>query len=275
MPHTIEELILSIEYSIMKIYGPIENLISVFETNEVKAFLCPSIDWEEINRVGLARFKTSEEANLMVKIILEKYKQLNRTIVSWFVSQHTTPNNFAEILQVNNFSKHSDIWGMVRPMNKPLDIKIDSKFTYKEYSLQEMKNFSAEIKKMIEASYGMPSGASDMLASFIESAGDNIVYSSFIAYDNNKPIAFGGLSKLKGTFIGLLSGSATLPEYRKQGIYSGMLKIRYDKAKKEGLEYLIIQGKAETSAPIAQKNGFEKICNLDVYVWKAKANEIS
>lgn len=272
MPHTEEEIIKIIEYSIAKFYGPVENFIEVYETDEVKAYLCPSIDWEEINRAGLTRSKTSEDADRMVKVVLEKFKAINRTLVGWFNSQHTTPSNFVEILESNGFKKHTEILGLVRPISDPLEIEMNNKFTFKEYSLNEKKKFSSETNKMIEKSYGMPEGAAGMFSSMIESASKFVIYNSYIAYDNenNKPVAFGGLSRIKGTTIGLLSGSGTLPDYRKQGIYSSMLKCRYEKAKKEGLEYLIIQGKAETSAPIALKNGFKKLCNLDLYVWNAK-----
>ena len=46
-----------------------------------------------------------------------------------------------------------------------------------------------------------------------------------------------------------------------------MLKVRKDKAKKIGIEYLVIQAKEATSGPIAKKHGFEKICTLKIFVF--------
>ena len=45
-----------------------------------------------------------------------------------------------------------------------------------------------------------------------------------------------------------------------------MLKVRKEKAKEWGMDYLIIQANEKTSAPIAKKHGFEKVCTLGTYV---------
>jgi len=52
-----------------------------------------------------------------------------------------------------------------------------------------------------------------------------------------------------------------------------MLKIRYEKAKRDNKSNLILQAKEATSAPIAAKNGFKKICDLAIYVWKKELQE--
>ena len=49
-----------------------------------------------------------------------------------------------------------------------------------------------------------------------------------------------------------------------------MLKKRYDQAKEDGIEHLVIQAKEGTSAPIAAKSGFEQVCELPLYVWRAE-----
>ena len=97
----------------------------------------------------------------------------------------------------------------------------------------------------------------------------------YVAYDkkNNEPVAFGAITSIPDTKIAVLNGAATLPEYRKRGIYSSFLKIRYELAKSKGIEHLIIQAKEESSAPIAAKNGFEKVCELAFYVWRAEKVE--
>ena len=109
----------------------------------------------------------------------------------------------------------------------------------------------------------------------IELGASAVGYTIYVAYEKeeNKPVAFGFISYVPNTKCAVLNGAATLPKFRKRGIYSAMLKKRYEQAKGDGIEHLIIQAKEATSAPIATKNGFEKVCELPVYVWRTEINE--
>lgn len=122
---------------------------------------------------------------------------------------------------------------------------------------------------MIEKAYGMPEGSGKLMRDFAKLFQNISDLAMYIGFEGKKPIAFGNLVVIPGSEGALLGGAATLPEYRGKGLYSNMLKLRKAKAKELGMEYLITQAKETTSAPIAIKHGFEKVCTLDYYVYNS------
>ena len=160
---------------------------------------------------------------------------------------------------------------MYRSTKEEFDININEEFDYKEYSLDEYTALfdDPEFGIMMEKAYGMPEGASSIYKMLNQISQGLEVY-AYVAYEKNenKPVGIGAILYVPGTKIGLLGGAATLPEFRGKGIYSAMLKLRNEKAKRDGKDYLIIQAKEASSAPIAAKNGFEKVCELPSYVWR-------
>lgn len=68
----------------------------------------------------------------------------------------------------------------------------------------------------------------------------------------------------KGSYA-ILDGAAVLPEYRGKGIYRNMVAARIDDAAESNIKYLIIHAMKSTSAPICEKAGFKKACELNLY----------
>lgn len=60
-------------------------------------------------------------------------------------------------------------------------------------------------------------------------------------------------------------GAAVLPAYRGRDIYRMMISKRKQDARKNGLEELIIHAVKNTSAPISEKIGFRKVCEINFY----------
>jgi GNAT superfamily N-acetyltransferase len=70
-----------------------------------------------------------------------------------------------------------------------------------------------------------------------------------------------------GTGFGSLWGGGTLPEWRRQGLYSTLLVHRARLAKDRGYEYLRVDA-SEDSRPILQKLGLHAVTTTTPYEWK-------
>ncbi|NHK32984.1 MAG: GNAT family N-acetyltransferase [Asgard group archaeon] len=269
-----QEIIDAIESSVY-MYQEVEGVFAKYKHDYLSGYILKDIDFEEYNQVGMSRL-SDDQVEDTIQEVIKTYTDLGLTRIGWFVSPQSTPDNLTDFLEKNGFKKDIPIWGMVRSISEPLDITINDEFEYKEYKVLEvMKLFDdPDFCSMLEKSYGMPEGASGVFRLGLAMA-SHLDATSYVAYDKetNKPVAFSGIVYIPDTNISLLNGAATLPEYRKRGIYSSMLKIRHEKAKQDKKSHLILQAKEATSAPIAAKNGFKKICDLAIYVWKKELQE--
>ncbi len=264
-----QKILDAIESSLYLMEG-VEGVFKRYIHPSLKGYIWKDLDFEEYNQVGKVRL-TKDKVDGTISEVINTYSSLGLTKIGWFISPQSTPKNLPEVLKQYGFSKKETIWGMVRPTDEPMDFSISEEFDFKEYRGAEeilpLYDNPVNLRNM-EISYGMPEGSADILK--IGAVGlmqlDNTVY---LAFDKitNEMIAFGGLTYIPHTTMGLLSGAATMPEYRNRGIYSSMLKLRFERAKSDNISHLIIQAKEHTSAPIAAKSGFEKVCEIPFYVW--------
>lgn len=264
-----QEIIDAIEFSMYMVEG-VEGVYEKVQFNNLSGYICPTVDFEEFNQVGMSRLEESQVDDT-IKQVIKHYTSSGLTKFAWIVSPQSKPSNLIEKLESHGFEKEIPVLGMYRPIEKKLEIDVTDEFEFKEYSLDEtLKKFEdPEFCRMSERAYGMPEGAVDIMK-LMSSAFQGLEYTTFVAYDkvNNNPVGVSAIAYLPGTNVCLLGGAATLPEYRGRGVYSAMLKLRHEKAKKDGKKNLIIQAKEATSAPIAVKNGFEQVCELPFYVWR-------
>lgn len=259
-----------IEKSLFMSQG-VEGIRIIYEHVYLEGTITPSVDHAEFNKVGMARIP-EELVEKTIQEVLEDFQQYEVKTIGWVCSPQTEPSNLKEKLEVFGFVVEIPVWGMARSTEEVLDIEIAEEFEFKSYSgdevLEIMRN--NEFRRMGEKAYGAPEGAADVILLNLESS-KNQDLELFIAFEKveKKPVAYSAITYILGTDVARLSGAATLPEYRKKGIYSSMLKLRYDKAKENGIKYLIIQAYEATSAPIAAKFGFKKVCELPIYVWRS------
>ncbi len=264
-----QKIIDAIEYS-PHMYTPIEGVFEKIPIENLSGFRCPSVDFEEFNAVGMSRIE-EDQLEDTIKQVVDFYTSAGLTKIAWIVSPQSKPDTLVEKLESAGFKKEIPVLGMYRSIGEELNISITEEFEFKAKTLDEFAaSFNdPEFCRMVERAYGMPEGAAGIYKMMgLIAQGMEVTF--YVAYEKkeNKPVGIGGLLYVPGTKIGLLGGAATLPEYRGKGIYSAMLKLRNEKAKKDGKENLIIQAKEATSAPIAEKNGFEKVCELPFYVWR-------
>lgn len=265
MPHSNDEIINAIEDS-MFMYKGIKDQIEEFHHKYMKGYFCKSINTEEFNKVGLANIP-NEEVDETIQEIINFYKSIKKSKIRWDVTERTGPKDLGDYLIKYGFKKESPIWGMVRSINDELNIDKNSNFEIREIDTDVLG--MRGILRMVEKAYGLRRGAGRVVKKMMMGM-EGLTRYIYIAYDNrkNKPVAFGSMVYVPNTKIALFASAATLPKYRNQGIYTQMLKTRYDQAKSDGIQALIIQAHETTSAPIAIKYGFNKVCEIQRFVRK-------
>ncbi len=259
----------AIEYSPF-MYSGVEGVMEVYEHRYVKGIITPSIATVELNKVGMARIPDNAVEETIEEVVNYFSKQGVNSI-GWMLSPQSLPKNLASKLEDFGFQIEIPVWGMTRSIEEQLEISVSDEFEFQFYNNEEAIDQlkREEVLRMGEKAYGFPEGAGIVYRLLFEGLKTD-KFSLYVAYEKeeNKPVAYSAIFYIPETKIARLSGAATLQEYRGKGIYSGMLKLRYDQAKRDGIENLVLQAMEATSAPIAAKYGFKKVCELPYYVWK-------
>lgn len=92
----------------------------------------------------------------------------------------------------------------------------------------------------------------------------------YVAYAGDAPAASARASFTRGSaFAGLWTG-ATLPEHRRQGLYTDLVRARAREAAARGFEYLMVDA-LPTSSPTLGKLGFERLSASRPCRWRERA----
>ena len=90
--------------------------------------------------------------------------------------------------------------------------------------------------------------------------------SVYAAYVNDEPASIAWTYFPRGQFATLFAGS-TLPEYRKQGLYTSLLETRLNEIRERGYRYAAVEA-GSMSKPIVAKHGFQHLTTVYDYEWK-------
>lgn len=92
-------------------------------------------------------------------------------------------------------------------------------------------------------------------------------WSVYIAYVDNVPACAAWTTFPQGSTFAGLWGGATLPEYRKMGLYTAVVATRAQEAIKRGYRFLTVDA-GEMSRPILEKRGFQLLTHTTPFTWK-------
>lgn len=90
--------------------------------------------------------------------------------------------------------------------------------------------------------------------------------SVYAAYVDDEPASIAWTYFPSGQFATLFAGS-TLPEYRKQGLYTSLLEARLKEIRERGYRYAVVEA-GSMSKPIVAKHGFRHLTTVYDYEWK-------
>jgi len=122
---------------------------------------------------------------------------------------------------------------------------------------------------MVARAYGIPEEMGTVMAQFMAGMMDHADLWGYLAYlaDSEEPVAWSASLFLPGTSVVALQGAGTLREYHGQGFYHTMVARRLRDARDRGMEAAGIQANRATSAPIAEKLGFQEVLPISLYAW--------
>ena len=90
--------------------------------------------------------------------------------------------------------------------------------------------------------------------------------SVYAAYVQGQPASIAWTYFPRGHFATLFAGS-TIAEYRKQGLYTGLLARRLKEIRERGYRFAVVEAGA-MSKPIVAKHGFQQLTTVYDYEWK-------
>lgn len=89
-----------------------------------------------------------------------------------------------------------------------------------------------------------------------------------VAYAQMRPVATAWVRFHAGTSFASTWGGATLPAWRGRGIYSALIAVEVEAARRRGYRYMSVDAR-ETSRPIFEKLGFQTLARITACTWQA------
>jgi GNAT superfamily N-acetyltransferase len=92
--------------------------------------------------------------------------------------------------------------------------------------------------------------------------------SVYVAYVEDNPASIAWTYFPRGAFATLFAGS-TVPQYRKQGLYTNLLSVRLKEIRARGYDFAVVEA-GDMSRPIVAKHGFQHLTTVWDYQWNRK-----
>ncbi len=226
---------------------------------------------EAANHVGLAEMSEAD-ADATIERVVDFFKNQKKSF-SWIVGPSSKPRDLRERLERHRFVLNENVseYGLAMGTDNSINVKNDS-FEIEEVTLEDLER---EIDMMAEA-FGM--GMDTSMAQYMVNLGKMInsteyyrgQIGAFLAFEKStgKKVGFSIMEMDRKGGYAILDGAAVIQEFRGKGIYKKMIEKRREVAKGEGIEYLITHAVKKTSAPVCERVGFRRICDLDIYDFK-------
>lgn len=203
---------------------------------------------EEVIREQIALFENSKSA------------------FEWVVFQHDKPVNLKDRLLAHGFEAEESEAIMV------LDIEHVSTALPKmvNYDVQRVKD-PQKIDDVITVRKQVWQGdflsTAQNLAKRLRDDPHNI--GLYVAYVDEKPVGTAQITFYPHGQFASLGGAATLPSYRRRGLYTTLLAIRVQEARKRGVCFLDADA-SPMSRPILEKFNFQWLTESCVCAWRVK-----
>lgn len=216
----------------------------------------PSLKQGGLNEVGFARLRDDEADEVIAKTIAG-YRAEGIERFRWNVAPGSAPADLVERLARAGLTR-SDSRVMARATSG-FDFALSPDVTVERIPLARVREYA----QVMADGWGMkdvtPVETSHRRA--LEMPGE--VHRLFLAKFRGRPAGVGGYASC-GRSVYLLAG-VVLPDLRKQGIYRALVAARLKDAAASGITLATTQAKADTSAPILERLGFETAFDMPVF----------
>lgn len=233
----------------------------------IKGYISPS-NSPYVNHVGLARLDGTNVDDTILRTI-DIFKKENKSF-TWIVGPNTTPADLPEHLIKFGFRLADDVseYGLVMSTKEKIK-SYDTRIEVKDVKLDDLEKYVEVIASAF--GNGMTTEAANTIVQMAKILNATERYKNkikaYLAIDpqSGNEVGFSMMEMDTDDRYAILDGAGVLPSYRGRGIYRMMLSRRQEEARDNGLEYLIIHAVKNTSAPICEKIGFRKVCEINLY----------
>ncbi len=183
---------------------------------------------------------------------------------SWWIGPLSKPSNLKEILIEKNFKEIDKYVGLAFNISDWTEINVKS--NYKIVEAENDMNLYEHVK--VSAKVWGIDDESSIKAIFEERKKYLHIPDRrggfIVALDDEKGVGNASYRISYDKKVMYLTGSAVLPEYRKQGIYHNLLYYRFKLALQNNVEWITVIARVGTSEPILRKIGFKEYGNYVV-----------
>jgi len=177
----------------------------------------------------------------------------------WWVTPSSRPLDLAERLERHGMHLADTVIGMVAdpaafPGRESPDVEI------RAVTSEELDLYA----DVTSEGWGSPPAARDrfrkIAARELETLGERTTY---LVFYRGEPAGTAGLSFLENSAH--FAGSVVLPRFRGRGIYRVMIEERMRIVRERGVAIVTNHCRASTSAPICERLGFRRVCEMQVF----------
>lgn len=260
MAVTTEQLRDAIETS-LNVYPPAPGVMEPLDIPNLMSRVS-TVNHPLANLISYAQL-TEGNADEVIELVVDRFRGENRAM-GWVTGPRSRPTDLAQRLQAHGLVKVDEMAGMVltdlhRDIHTNPDVRVE------EVQIQDLRLHAP----LVARSYGLPPEVADWVLELTEAAATRIRIRPYTAYlgDSTEPVSWSTMIYLPDSPIVLLGGAGTLPEARGHGLYTALVARRVQDAAADGREAAVIQAVRSTSAPVAEKLGFQEIADLEFYAW--------
>lgn len=224
----------------------------------VKAQWTPPSSFVMGNSVGQIRLDT-DNADATIQVVHEFFVE-NRKSYFWVVSEMATPDDLGNRLEAAGLTRFRELSGMVLSDLSP-EINENPAVLVRVATDADVN----DVRHLYVHGYPIAEDFAKHWPRLIEAAGGH----NYLAYfeGHEKPVSVASMFYLPDRPIAVLQTAATLPEFRRNGLYKSLVARRVADARADGMEAVILQANRATSAPICERLGFQEVHALVAYVW--------
>lgn len=202
------------------------------------------------------------------KVIQEQiaHFRMRRRDLRWIVYQHDTPPNLRDLLLTYGFRAEEPEAIMVLDLEHVSSALLDpiphpvQRIT-DPYGIDDVVTIRREIWE------GDYSSTAQALANRLTDAPQSL--GLYVAYVDGKPASTAQISFYPRGHFASLVHAATLPAYRGRGLYTALVAIRVQEARRRGMRFLDTDA-SPMSRPILEKLGFRWLTEAHPCTWRAQ-----
>ncbi|MEW5961346.1 MAG: GNAT family N-acetyltransferase [Chloroflexota bacterium] len=230
--------------------------------------ICTAVDWGD----GMVTYSQLDSANTgeVIEAEIAHFDSLGQTF-EWKVYAHDTPADLKERLAARGFSVGGEEAVLVLDLNEAppallQPVTHDVRRITRQDQLADVVTIQRQVWPEADFIDWLEQALADSLA------GDPEQMSIYVAYVDHRPASGAWITFHKGSRFAGLWGGSTLPEYRRRGLYTALVAVRLQEARRRGVRFLTIDA-SPMSRAVLEKFGFTLLTYTYPCKWPGTAGQ--